>query len=189
MPRVVVLRIPEVLQDRIEMEAHSSQSSVEGFLIFCAVFYLETKGGDIVSYGNDKICDFIRLAATGMSLRRIESDIGVSHGTAVAWNRKYGGRIIEMSKADVDEVLEEWKESRTHRIAKLARTVKVLEENIAERDLSEIPTKVLLKMNLAYRRELRSQIDPQAVNVRVSAGVEAYQRIVDRCLRLEPDHS
>lgn len=190
MPVIHVMRVPDRIEDRIQDEVAQHGSDVHSFILFCVVFYLELIQGEDMAYDNVVRGRFMRLAATGMSLRKVEDVLGISHGTAVAWNKKFAGQICEMSNGDLDAMLTEWSELRNQRIGKLAMHLMVMEEDLLTRDLSEIPTKVLLKLVLDFRQELRESVEPQEVSLRIAAGVNAYQTIVERCFIVpEPDQS
>jgi len=186
MARIRVVRIPEELDRSIEDAAEKSGSTVESFLIFSALFYLElVDRGDIMSHTQEKHLEFIRLAATGMSLRKIGSAIRVSHGTLVGWNRKYAGRISEMCSGEMDQLLEELAEARTQRVAKIARQIRRVEEELQERDLSKISTGTLMRLDLAYRDQLRAEVQPMEIDVHVqeeiSPSMMNYLKILGEC--------
>lgn len=182
MPRAQVVRIPEELDKRIEDAASRSKGTVEGFLIFCALFYLElVDGGFIMAHTREKHLEFIRLAAKGMSLRSIGSAIGVSHGTICGWKRKYAGRISEMCSGDMDIVLKAWAEAKNQRIAKVAERIRQVEEELVTRDLTKVSTSSLMRLHLAYRSELRAEVQPVEINVQVDQTTANYMAILAEC--------
>lgn len=189
MARVRVVYIPEELDKNIEDAASRSDSTVEGFLIFSALFYLElVAGGFIMAHTQEKHREFIRLAATGMSLRKIGSAIRVSHGTLVGWHRKYSGRISEMCSDDMDQVLKAWAEVKNQRIAKIARQIRKVEEELLERDLSKITTASLMRLNLAYRAELRQEVQPMEFDIHLQESLSPdmvnYLKILKGCAEI-----
>lgn len=182
MPRMQVVRIPEELDKSIEDAASECGSTVEGFILFSVAFYLELlQGGFIVAHTQEKHQEFIRLAASGRSLRSIEGIIGVSHGTAVAWNRKYSGRICEMCSGDMDQVLEACAEAKNQRIAKLAQQISRVEEEVLTRDITEIPTASLMRLGIRYREQLRLEVSPVEVSVKVDSTTQNYLAILQKC--------
>lgn len=193
MPRMQVVRIPEdldlrmekYLQDAAAGSGSVSGSAVEGFMIFSALFYIElVEAGEIMAYSQEKHLEFIRLAASGRSLRSIEGVIGVSHGTAVAWKRKYAGRICDMCSGDMEIVLEAWAEAKNQRIAKLAEQIARVEDEVLKRDLSEIATGALMRLGIRYREQLRLEVNPVEVSVAMDSTTTNYLAILKQCGRV-----
>ena len=190
MLRAQVVRIPEELdldmKEYLEGAACEYGAAVEGFMIFSALFYLElVREGQIMSHRQEKHQQFIRLAASGRSLRSIGSAIGVSHGTLVGWNRKYAGRISELCSDDMDIVLKAWAEAKNQRIAKLADQIRRVEEEVLTRDLSDISTGALMRLGIRYREQLRLEVEPVVVNVQRDSTTENYLAILQKCAVIE----
>lgn len=192
MPRMQVVRIPEELdlsmQEYLEGAACDSGSAVEGFMIFSALFYIElVREGEIMAHTQEKHREFIRLAASGRSLRSIGSAIHVSHGTLCGWKRKYAGRISKMCSDDMDVVLEAWAEAKNQRIAKLADQIRRVEEEVLTRDFSEISTAALMRLGIRYREQLRLEVEPVEVHLQEDSTTTNYLAILQRCGRVVLD--
>lgn len=189
MPRMQVVRVPDQLdlrmQEYLERTGCVSGSAVEGFIIFSALFYIElVEAGEIMAYAQEKHLEFIRLAASGRSLRSIGSAIGVSHGTLCGWKRKYADRICELCSDDMDIVLEAWAEAKNQRIAKLAQQILRVEEEVLTRDLSEISTGTLMRLGIRYREQLRLEVEPVEVSVQMDSTTTNYLAILKQCGRV-----
>ena len=196
MPRAQVVRIPEELdlgmKEYLEGAAGGSGSwsgsAVEAFMIFSALFYIElVREGQIMAHSQEKHQQFIRLAASGRSLRSIGSAIQVSHGTLVGWKRKYAGRIAEMCSGDMDQLLDAWAEAKNQRIAKLAEQIARVEEELLERDLGKVSTGTLMRLVIRYREALRAEVEPMEINVQVDSSTSNYLAILEKCGVLIPD--
>lgn len=192
MPRKLVVRIPEELdlriQEYLKLAACDSGSAVAGFMIFSALFYIElVEAGEIMAHTQEKHQEFIRLAASGRSLRSIGSAIGVSHATLSGWKRKYAGRISELCSDDMEVVLKAWAEAKNQRIAKLADQISRVEEEVLTRDLSEVPTAILMRIGIRYREQLRLEIEPVEVQIQSDSTTMNYLEILEKCGRVVPD--
>jgi transcriptional regulator with XRE-family HTH domain len=96
---------------------------------------------------------FIELRAQGWSFARLAAELNVSKPTLINWSRLHQHRIRNLRLIEMEAVAEQLKVSRRHCLESLATDERRLREELANRDLKDIPTTRLLQLVAALRKE------------------------------------
>ena len=97
---------------------------------------------------------FIELRAQGWSFNRIADEIGVSRCTLIAWSRKHQHRLRNLQAVETEALAEQCKVSARHSMQALAASLRRLEDELAGRDLHDIPTARLVLLIAALRTQV-----------------------------------
>ena len=134
--------------------------------------------------GQEVKTKFVELRAEGISLRKISGQIGVSKTTLVDWNRKFAADISRMKAAEMESMLDAYHVSLDHRVERLAQRLKQVENELAKRDLGDVPTVHLLREYRYILEALREEL----VNLeRGEAQHDPYLKILAGCSRVIDD--
>lgn len=96
---------------------------------------------------------FLELRAQGWTFARIAAEINVSKPTLIAWSRKHQHRLHNLRALTLEAWADECKVSRRVCVENLAEDLRRIREEIARRDLSDIPTARLLMLAARLRTE------------------------------------
>jgi hypothetical protein len=118
---------------------------------------------------NDVVEKFIELRAQGWSFARIGSELDVSRGALIAWSRKHHRQIQNLRELHLDALSEKCHISRANCLQELSEDARRVREELARRDLTDIPTTRLLTMASLLRAEI----------VRVAGPVRLSQEVTD----------
>src|SRR5262249_3312763 len=98
---------------------------------------------------------FMQLRAQGWSLARISTQIGVSKTTLIDWNRIYDEEIGTLRALEREALHEQIRNSYQTDLGRLAKLHEAVEQELASRKLSDVPTEKLFRV----AADLRQQID------------------------------
>ncbi len=96
---------------------------------------------------------FIGLRAQGWSFARIAAELDVSKPTLIHWSRQHQHRIHNLQALEMEAAVEQSKLSRRHCLESLAEDERRLREELARRDLKDIPTARLVLLVATLRKE------------------------------------
>ncbi|HSU55381.1 MAG TPA: hypothetical protein VLT36_15100 [Candidatus Dormibacteraeota bacterium] len=96
---------------------------------------------------------FIDLRAQGWPFARIATELNVSKPTLINWSRLHQHRIRNLHALEMEALAEHHKLSRRHCLESLAEDERRLRDELANRDLKDIPTARLLLLLAAVRKE------------------------------------
>jgi len=122
---------------------------------------------------------FIELRAQGWPFARIASELNVSKPTLINWSRLHQHRIRNLQAVEMEAAAEHHKLSRKHCLESLADDERRLREELAGRDLKDIPTARLLVLLAAVRREANAINGPVRLAEPVSADAPLVQQVPD----------
>ncbi len=115
----------------------------------------------------ETVARFICLRAQGWTFDRIAAELKVSKPTLIGWSRQHQFEIQNLRAIETEALAEKCFASRQQRWEQLARDLRRVEDELAKRDLSDIPTARLL--TLAAR--LRAEAGREAGGIRFSTAV------------------
>lgn len=113
---------------------------------------------------------FIELRAKNHSFDAIAQDIGVSKPTLIKWSRELEVELINQKALELDAIKRQYSVTREHRIALLGGQLKTIREELATRDLKEVPTSQLIRLTMLLNTELEKLEAPVTF-----AGMEEFQ--------------
>ena len=87
---------------------------------------------------------FVELRAYGWSFDRIAKELKVSKQTLISWSRELTLEIRNRRVIEYEALLEQHAMTREKRIEALGQILKRMNEELAERTFSELPTERLL---------------------------------------------
>ncbi len=101
---------------------------------------------------------FIELRANGVILAKCARELDISYNTAVNWNRELQ-EDISAAKAFIDEeLIEKYRMTKEKKIEMYGERLLALQDELAKRDLSEIPTHKLFDMMQKSYKALEAEI-------------------------------
>ena len=89
---------------------------------------------------------FIELRAKEHSFDYIAKELSVSKPTLISWSKELKVDISNLREINRDYLRENYAVGRKHRLEMFSEQLKLLKEELAKRDLSEVPTSQLLTM-------------------------------------------
>jgi len=100
---------------------------------------------------------FVELRAKGKSFHSIASELGVSKTTLIAWSRELAQDIDNQRELEFDFIREKYKISREHRIQLYSEQLEAIRKELAQRNLSDVPTIKLLDYQFKVIDTLQAQ--------------------------------
>jgi len=107
---------------------------------------------------------FINLRAQGMAFAKIADELKVSKPTLIEWSRRYQFEIQNLRTVETEALAAQCLASRQHRWEQLGLHLRQVEEELAKRDLSEIPVSQLL----SHAARLRAETGRELADLRFS---------------------
>jgi len=107
-------------------------------------------------YTSEKIDKFIELRAQGWSLNHAASELGVAKRTLVEWSHEQAAEIKSLRAVLQETAQEKLAASREEELARLLRTQKDVEDELASRPLYRVPLEKLFGVAAELRQEIRS---------------------------------
>jgi hypothetical protein len=108
---------------------------------------------------------FIQLRAAGWSYHRIAAEINVSKPTLIHWSRQHQTEIQNLRALETEALADRCFAPREQRWSDLGAQLRRIEAELAQRDLSKVPTSQLI--SLASR--LRAEASRQAGELRLTS--------------------
>ena len=108
----------------------------------------------------DIVARFIELRASGWSFPRLATELNVARSTLLEWSRKHHHDIRNLRALAHESRVEDAKLSRDVCLNDLSDDLRRLREEIARRDLSDIPTARLFCLAARLRAEANLQNGP-----------------------------
>lgn len=127
---------------------------------------------------------FVELRARGHSYAKISDQIGVSKPTLIKWNRQYDAQINELADEELEAVVERFRIARVHRVERFVKLIDRVEEQVDNRDLSEVQTASLIREWIRLMVAVRNELEPQRLQVEarteIQDGMMRYVDILER---------
>ena len=96
---------------------------------------------------------FIELRGQGLTFDRISAEIGVHRHTLINWSRKYQHRLRNVRALETEALADQCKVSRRQCVQILGEDLRLIREEVARRNLSDISTARLLTLSALLRAE------------------------------------
>lgn len=106
----------------------------------------------------ETIARFVFLRSQGWSFNRIATELNVSKPTLIKWSRQHQFEINNLRATETEALAEAVFGQRHERWRALAAQLKQVEEEIARRDLEEIPASRLHGIAAQLRAEIYRQV-------------------------------
>jgi hypothetical protein len=101
--------------------------------------------------------DFIQLRAKGLPYVRIAERLGVAKSTLANWNAELEAQIASARAMELEALQEEFFLLKEGRIRMLGEQLQRLRHELANRDLSSVPTDKLMDLLLKYQAALKEE--------------------------------
>jgi hypothetical protein len=128
---------------------------------------------------------FIGLRAQGWSFARIAAELDVSKPTLIHWSRLHQHRIRNLQALEMEAAAEQCQLSRRHCLESLAADERRLREELARRDLKDIPTARLVLLAAALRKEANALNGPPRLSETVPPDAPLTDQIPEPALTWE----
>lgn len=96
----------------------------------------------------NKQWEFIELRSKGNSFDVIAKKIGVSKGTLIKWSRDFNDDVANYTAIEREKLIEAAKLTKQHQITMLGKHLEMIRGELANRDLSSVPTSKLIEIEL-----------------------------------------
>ena len=107
-------------------------------------------------YLSEQIDKFIELRAQGWSLNHIASELHIAKRTLVEWSSEQAAEIKSLRALLQETAQEKLAASHEEELARLLRTQKDVEDELANRPLYRLPLEKLFEVAADLRQEIRS---------------------------------
>jgi hypothetical protein len=111
---------------------------------------------------------FIELRSRGISFARIAEQLGVAKSTLILWSREHQHLIQNLRAIEWEDFVDRTLASKEERLKAISEQLRRLETELAQRDLTSIPTARLQSL----AEQLRRRLDRETPSTLFSAGVE-----------------
>src|SRR6056297_1248470 len=101
---------------------------------------------------------FIEMRAKGHSIRSAARDLGVSPTTLINWQTELDDEIARRKAVELEALYEENFMLKEHRINFFGEQIKALQEELKDRDLSDVSTDRLFDLLLKYLDEAAKDV-------------------------------
>ena len=101
--------------------------------------------------------DFVQLRAKGLPYVRIAERLGVAKSTLANWNAELEAQIASARAMELEALQEEFFLLKEGRIRLLGEQLQRLRQELANRDLSSVPTDKLMELLLKYQAALKEE--------------------------------
>jgi transposase len=138
---------------------------------------------------------FIHLRAKGYSYAKIAEELKVSTSTLSNWNQELLEEIAQAKVVELEALQEEYFMLKEGRIRLLGGQLKIIQEEINDRDLSKVSTEKLMELQLRYFSELKaeyvatSMVDKTGIKLDSREIAEQLQLVIERYKMGEIDES
>lgn len=102
--------------------------------------------------------NFVELRAKGMTLANIAKELDIAYNTAVKWNKELEGEVDVARAFKLEEMKEKYRMTREKRIEIYGERLLAIQDELAKRDLSDVPTNKLLEMMQKCEKALDAEI-------------------------------
>lgn len=101
---------------------------------------------------------FIELRAQDWSFDRIASKIDVSKPTLIKWHNEFEREIANLKFAQFESLLEQFGLVKQKRVEMIAELLQKAQDELQQRELSDLSTKQLLDMMRSLRTQLADEL-------------------------------
>ena len=108
----------------------------------------------------EKKREFIEHRSEGLSLRKIESLVNISHQTACNWDKELANEISTLKQDKLAELYDSYTMTKEARIKSLGEDLLKIDNALKEADLSSVAPEKLLDIKLKYIEALQAEYIP-----------------------------
>ena len=101
---------------------------------------------------------FIELRAKGYSFDKIAKELGKAKQTLIDWSKELEEEIANLKALELEALYEEFYLLKEERIRRLGKILKSIEDELLDRDLSDVATDRLLDLLLKYRAQIEEDL-------------------------------
>jgi len=105
---------------------------------------------------------FIEMRAEGRTHSAIAKELGIAPNTAVNWSREFSEEIAAAKAFKTEEMIEKYRMTTEKRIEMYGNRLLAMQDELARRDLSEVPTNKLFDMMMKCSKALEAEISKPA---------------------------
>ena len=102
------------------------------------------------------------MRAEGRSHSAIAKELGIAQNTAVNWSRELFEEITAIKAFKAEEMIEKYRMTQEKRIEMYGNRLLAMQDELARRDLSEVPTNKLFDMMMKCSKALEAEISKPA---------------------------
>jgi hypothetical protein len=101
---------------------------------------------------------FIQLRAQGLSFDKISKEMGISKPTLIKWNQEYSKEVSNLIFFYSENLIEEFKLLRIHKIESLSRILNRALEELSKRSFENVSTKDLIAIAFSLENKLKENV-------------------------------
>jgi len=122
---------------------------------------------------------FIELRAKGYSFDKIAKELGKAKQTLIDWSKELEEEIANLKALELEALYEEFYLLKEDRLRRLGKILKSIEDQLLDRDLSEVATDRLLDLLLKYRAQIEEDlVEPTFKSTEEISEEEADRKIL-----------
>ena len=122
---------------------------------------------------------FIELRAKGYSFDKIAKELGKAKQTLIDWSKELEEEIANLKALELEALYEEFYLLKEDRLRRLGKILKSIEDELLDRDLSEVATDRLLDLLLKYRAQIEEDlVEPTFKSTEEISEEEADRKIL-----------
>lgn len=105
---------------------------------------------------------FIELRAQGWSFDKIAKELGKAKQTLIDWSKELQDEIANRKALELDSLYEKYYLSKEHRLKTFGETLQRIRDEVAKRNLKDVPTEKLLELYIKYADKVKEEaIEPK----------------------------
>lgn len=112
---------------------------------------------------------FVELRAQGLSFDKISKEINVSKPTLIKWNQEYSKEVANLVFFNSENLIEEFRLLKIHKIEALGRTLSKVLEELSKRNFENVSTKDLITIAFSLENKLKENV----------SGIECYTGVTE----------
>jgi hypothetical protein len=130
---------------------------------------------------HETVAQFIHLRAHGLSYDKIAAQLKVSKPTLIQWSRQHQFDIQNLRAIETEALAEKCFAGRQARWEQISHDLRRVEDELAKRDLADVPTAQLLRQTA----RLRAEVSREVGDIRFSTAVrhipseEYFEEVLD----------
>ena len=129
---------------------------------------------------------FIELRAKGYSFDKIAKELGKAKQTLIDWSKELEEEIANLKALELEALYEEFYLLKEDRLRRLGKILKSIEDELLDRDLSEVATDRLLDLLLKYRAQIEEDLVEPTFKSREEISEEEADRKILQALTTIP---
>jgi len=122
---------------------------------------------------------FIEMRAEGRTLSAIAKELEIAQNTAVNWSRELSEEIAAIEAFKAEEMIEKYRMTKEKRIEVYGNRLLAIQDELAKRDLSEVPTNKLFDMDVKCSKVVEAEISNPAFLTDEDIETRKNKRIAD----------